>query len=155
MLARHGDALPAFELIIAAKKAGSAQEARAMKVLRDADAISMNRARVLADAKTRCLVLAKGYKAASPAPVNTGGAAAKNAILHRLEALAAENKASPHDLVIGRVLAHVLSGGEVAGSVSEEQLMALEHDGFMELIRTDASQARIAQMLEAGKPLKN
>jgi len=53
------------------------------------------------------------------------------------------------------VLAHVLSGGEKSGGVSEAEMMKLEHDGFMELIRTTPSQARIEHMLNTGKPLKN
>jgi 3-hydroxyacyl-CoA dehydrogenase len=143
MLLRHAEAPRAFAQIMSAKVAGSADEARDMKILRHWCRISMNRARLLNDAKTRCLELAKGY--APPKPVFFKGGVDAAALLTLLG-----DNASPHDKVIGNVLANVL-----AGQGDEKEIMKREHDGFMELIKTPATQARIAHMLETGKPLKN
>ncbi len=155
MLLRHNDGVKAFEYIIGAKVAGSAEEARDMGIVPRSALMTMNRARMLADAKRRCMELAESYAAPEPVMIRTQGAAAKNAILQLLDALYQEGKESPHEVVIGRVLAHVLSGGETSGDVSEQHMLDLEHEGFMELIRTAPSQARIAHMLKTGKPLHN
>src|ERR1700740_2586110 len=54
----------AFETIAMAKVATSAEEARGLGFLADADNITMNRERVLSDAKARTLELARsGYEA--------------------------------------------------------------------------------------------
>ena len=74
-----------------------------------------------------------------------------------VDALAAQGKATPHDVVVTKILAHVLTGGDtdISESVSEQQLLDLEHDGFLEVIKTKGSIARIEQMLETGKRLRN
>ncbi|NBX02751.1 MAG: 3-hydroxyacyl-CoA dehydrogenase/enoyl-CoA hydratase family protein [Alphaproteobacteria bacterium] len=150
MLLRHnGDSAAVFEIISNAKTAGSAEDARDMKILLPQDAISMNRARVLADAKQRCIALAKNYVAASEQSVNILGVSAKQKLLEKAAA------ASGHDKVIFEHLAQVLSGGGVDGVRSERELLALEHTAFTELIKTAATGERIDYMLNNGKPLKN
>ncbi|NBO21623.1 MAG: enoyl-CoA hydratase/isomerase family protein, partial [Rhodobacteraceae bacterium] len=150
MLLRHaGDSATAFALISTARTAGSAEDARDMEVVLPGDAISMNRARVLADARSRCIAMAQGYKASAQQSVTLSGAAAKKALQEKAAA------ASGHDAVLFAALAHVLSGGGVDGAVSEAQLLALEHEAFVELTKTTPTQERIAHMLEVGKPLKN
>jgi 3-hydroxyacyl-CoA dehydrogenase len=54
-------------------------------------------------------------------------------------------------------VAEVLCGGDVdAGSLVDEQwLLALARRGFMELLATEKTQARIEHMLRTGKPLRN
>jgi 3-hydroxyacyl-CoA dehydrogenase len=150
MLLRHGgNSEAAFALISTARMAGSAEDACDMHVLLPADSISMNRERVLADAKSSCLQMAGSCEARMQKNVSIQGAAAKVTLLEKATA------ASGHDKVIFSALAHVLSGGGVDGEKTEAQLLALEHEAFIELIRTAASQERIAYMLENGKPLKN
>ena len=149
-LLRHGgDSAAAFALISAAKTAGSADDARDMKIVLSSDTTSMNRARVLADARSHCLMLAKNHIPAGQQSIVISGAAAKKTLLEKA------NAASGHDVTILTALAHVLSGGGEDGAKSESQLLALEHEAFVELTKTPATQARIAHMLEVGKPLKN
>src|SRR5690606_41758604 len=64
---------------------------------------------------------------------------------------------SEHDRRIARALAEALCGGQVAAGsvVSEEELLALQRAGFMALLRTSETRARIAHTLETGKPLRN
>ena len=53
----------AFETIGMAKVAKSAAEAKELLFLREADGITMNRDRLLADAKAKALALVEGYQA--------------------------------------------------------------------------------------------
>ena len=64
---------------------------------------------------------------------------------------------SEHDYQIGLRIAQALCGGEVDANtlVDEEWLLGLERKGFVELAKTPLTQARIAQMLTTGKPLRN
>jgi 3-hydroxyacyl-CoA dehydrogenase len=150
MLLRHlGDSHAAYRFIASAYTAGSACDARDMRVLLVGDGISMNRERVLADAKQRCLEMMRAYVLADPQSIHIAGVKAKAALQQ------AAQEASGHDRAIFGVLAHVLSGGGEDGEKTEAQLLELEHEGFMELIKTAPSQQRIAYMLENGKPLKN
>jgi 3-hydroxyacyl-CoA dehydrogenase len=156
-----GGAMPViktvFETIGMAKVGGSAEEARDMKILREDDRISMNRVRVLADAKARCLEMAKDYKAPEPQLLYLPGSSAKMAMFMAVDGLAAVGKATPHDVVVSKVLAHVLSGGDtdISEGLTEQQMLDLEFEGFMELIKTKGSLDRIEHMLNTGKPLRN
>lgn len=156
-----GGAMPglskAFEMIGTAKVAGSAEEARDMRILRETDGISMNRARVLADAKQRCLAMVGGYQPPSPVALHLPGGTARVAFAMAVDGLAAAGKATPHDVVICKKLAIVLSGGEtdMSETLTEGQLLDLEHEVFMELVKMKPTLDRIEHMLETGKPLRN
>ncbi len=146
-----------FETISMATVAKSAAEAKALLFLRNGDGITMNRDRLLADAKAKALALAQGYtpppKPAFALPGESGCIA-----LH----LAVDNfqrlgKATDHDVVVCKQLAKVVSGGDtdMTEAVSENELLALERRTFMELVRHPATLARVEHMLETGKPLRN
>lgn len=146
-----------FEYISMAKVAGSAQEARDMLILNDKSRISMNRRRVLADAKELALQLAENYTPPEPVTVRLPGASGKLALDMAVEGFVKSGKATPHDVVVASHLATVLTGGDtdITQEVTEQQLLDLEHDHFMELTKTKATQARIAHMLNTSKPLRN
>jgi len=156
-----GGAMPAiskvFEMIATAKVSGSAIEAQENKILRSDDMISMNRLRVLADAKARCLAMSKDYKAPEPATIHLPGATAKVALSMALEGFRVAGKATPHDVTVCKMLATVLSGGDtdMSEGLSEQQVLDLEYEAFMELVKTKPTLARIEHMLETGKPLRN
>jgi 3-hydroxyacyl-CoA dehydrogenase len=147
----------AFEQIGMAKVSGSAEEARDMMILNARSGISMNRTRVLADAKALCLKLAEGYAPPAPQVIHLPGASAKAAMLMALDNLREQGKATPHDLVVGEHLATVLSGGatDITEPRTEQNLLDLEHDVFMQVVKTKATLARIEHMLEMSKPLRN
>jgi 3-hydroxyacyl-CoA dehydrogenase len=158
---RPGGPMPpvaqAFETISLAKVATSAAEARELKFLGPDDGITMNRDRLLADAKARALALADGYVAPEPATLRLPGPSGKAALAMALHGFRLQGKATAHDMVVGEVLAGVLSGGatDVTEELAEEELLALERAGFMRLVREPATQARVEHMLETGKPLRN
>ncbi len=115
----------------------------------------MNRVRVLADAKAKCLELAKNYTPPAPATLHLPGSTARVALNMAVDGFKAAGKATPHDVVVCKVLANVLSGGDtdISEAVTEQQLLDLEYEGFMELVKTKGTLARIEHMLETGKPL--
>jgi len=142
-----------FELISGARASKSAADAKALGFLLDSDSISMNRDRLLFDAKARVLELAKGYTPPKPWTFNLPGPSGKSALELMLEA----TKLAPHDVTIGKMLADVLCGveGGLSGSVTEAQMMDAERAVFVKLAKTPETLARIEHMLEKGKPLKN
>jgi 3-hydroxyacyl-CoA dehydrogenase len=147
----------AFETIMLAKVSSSAEEAREMLIVNDKSRISMNRRRVLPDAKQLCLALAESYAPPTPRTLRLTGESGKVALQMALDGFRASGKASPHDVVIGTHLATVLSGGDtdITRELTEQDVLTLEHDHFMELVKTQATRERISHMLETSKPLRN
>jgi 3-hydroxyacyl-CoA dehydrogenase len=158
MLIRLGNAKATFELIGYAKMSGSAAQAREMGLLRAQDGVSMNAERLVADAKSAALALRASYAPGVPRqdiPVegNAGYALLKMGLYLGRES----GYISEYDMVVGEKLAHVLSGGRLAGSqtISEQQLLDLEREAFLSLCGQVKTQERIQHMLKNGKPLRN
>jgi len=146
-----------FEQIAMAKVSASALEAQEMLVVNAKSRVVMNRTRVLSDAKALCLELAEGYAAPEPTTIRLPGESAKVALEMAIEGFVASGKASPHDAVVARHLAVVLSGGntDITDELTEQDVLNLEHDMFMELVKTKPTLDRIQYMLENNKPLRN
>ena len=146
-----------FETIGMAKVAKSAFEAKEMLFLRETDGITMNRDRLLADAKAKALALAEDYRAPEKAEIALPGPSARLAMQIVVEGLRLKGAATPHDEVVAGQLAVVLSGGDtdITDTVSDDDLLKLERQAFMTLIRHPATLARLEHMLETGKPLRN
>ena len=147
----------AFELIGTAQVAKSAFEAKEMGILRKDDAISMNRDRLLADAKAKVLKLAENYKPPVEQTISLPGAGGIAALKVALEGFKLAGKLTPHDEVVSLALAKVLTGGktDLTETVSEKDLMKLERQSFLELAKNTATLARMEVMLDTGKPLRN
>jgi 3-hydroxyacyl-CoA dehydrogenase len=149
----------AFETIAMAKVSTSAFEARGLGFLRRGDGITMNRERVLSDAKSRALELVKlGYKA--PVPRTDIPAPGEN-ILATLKIgvhlMRQGEFITDHEVKIGNKVAEVICGGAVSPGtpVSEQYLLDLEREGFKSLCGEKKTQERIAFTLKTGKPLRN
>lgn len=147
----------AFETISTATVAKSAANAKEIGYLRPGDGITMNRDRLLADAKARALAMAEGYTPPAPPVFRLPGASGKTALELAVKGFRARGIATPYDEVVADKLATVLTGGEadVVDIVTEEQLLALELREFMSLVRDSRTQARVEHMLTTGKPLRN
>jgi 3-hydroxyacyl-CoA dehydrogenase len=148
----------AFETISLAKVAKSAAEAKELKLLRPSDGITMNRDRLLFDAKARALqMLAAGYKAPEPQELRLPGPTAKTALQLAVDGFRLQGKALPHDVTVSSALADVLSGGatDFTTTVTEDQIQKLEKKAFMALLRTGPTLARMEHMLTTNKPLRN
>jgi 3-hydroxyacyl-CoA dehydrogenase len=146
-----------FEMISTAKVAKSAAEAREMLILRPGDGITMNRDRLLADAKAKALSLVEGYKPPEPPLCRLPGPSGELALKLAVDGFHRLGKATKHDVVVAGALAAVLSGGDVepCQDVNEDRLLELERAAFMKLLRHPDTLARIEHMLETGKPLRN
>ena len=148
----------AFELISTAQVAKSAQEAKDMMILRETDGVTMNRDRLLYDAKRKALALAEaGYKPPQPVELRLPGPIGKAALDMAVDGFRRIGKATPHDVTVSAAVATVLTGGktDVVDLVNEDKLYKLELEGFMSLLKTPATLARIEHMLGTGKPLRN
>ena len=149
----------AFETIALAKVAKSAQEAKEFKYLKSSDDITMNRDRLLYDAKQKALELAKNYEAPVPdEEIHLPGASGKLALDMAVADLRKNGKATPYDVTVSSAVAAVLSGGEKAdwtNPLHEDELYELERTEFMKLVRHEGTQKRVEHMLETGKPLRN
>lgn len=146
-----------FETVSTATVAKSAAEAKEYGFLRPGDGITMNRDRLLSDAKSKALALVEGYAPPAPPEFRLPGAGGKVALELAVEGFQARGLATSYDGVVSGALADVLSGGEkdLIDIVSEADLLALERKAFMQLVRDPRTQARVEQMLVTGKPLRN
>ena len=147
----------AFELVGLAKVSQSAAEARELGILRRGDVIVMNRDRVLGEAVDRVHALAADYTPPEPPVFHLPGRSGKAALALAVEDLISAGKATPHDVVVADALARVLTGGDadLTDEVTEDDLLAREREAILSLLGTEGTQARIAHMLETGKPLRN
>jgi 3-hydroxyacyl-CoA dehydrogenase len=158
---RPGGPMPAisrvFETIGMAEVAKSAAEAREKLFLRERDSVTMNRDRLLAEAKARALAMVETYQPPEPVEIALPGPTAKLAMGMAVEGFRLQGKATIHDEVVAAELATILSGGDtdMTETVSEDDLLKMEKKAFMKLIKTPATLARIEHMLETGKPLRN
>jgi 3-hydroxyacyl-CoA dehydrogenase len=149
----------AFETIAMAKVATSAHEARALGFLSESDNITMNRERVLSDAKARALELARaGFEAPLmrtdiPAPGENVLATLKMGVYLMRQG----DFISDHEVKIGNKVAEVLCGGNVTPGtpVSEQYILDLEREGFKSLCGEKKTQERIQFTLKTGKTLRN
>jgi 3-hydroxyacyl-CoA dehydrogenase len=146
-----------FETISTATIAKSAAEAQELLILRPGDGVTMNRYRLLADAKAKALALVDGYQPPEPPVFTLPGETAKVALNMAVAGFQRMGKATPHDGVVSGALAGILSGGEtdVTETVDEDGLLDLERQAFMALVRHPDTLARIEHMLMTGKPLRN
>jgi 3-hydroxyacyl-CoA dehydrogenase len=151
-----------FETISTARVATSAAEAKELLFLRPTDGVTMNRDRLLADAKAKALALlagedGAGYRPPEPVAVSLPGPSGRAALAMAVDGFVASGQATAHDAVVAKRLAVVLTGGDtdVTEPTTEDDLSRLEREAFMELVRTPATLARIEHMLETGKPLRN
>jgi 3-hydroxyacyl-CoA dehydrogenase len=158
---RPGGPMPAiakaFEMISTAYVAKSAAEAREALILRETDGITMNRDRLLADAKARALAMVAGHKPPEPVEIRLPGPNAKAALDMAVDGFRRTGKATAHDVVVSDAVAFVVTGGKTDQSqtITEDKLFELERENFVKLLKTNATLARIEHMLETGKPLRN
>jgi 3-hydroxyacyl-CoA dehydrogenase len=148
-----------FEAIATGKVSTSADEARGLGFLSSFDRITMNRKRVLSDAKVRALELARaGYeppvmRTSIPAPGENILAALKMGVYLMRQG----EYISDHELKLGTKIAEVLCGGSVTPGtpVSEQYLLDLECEAFKSLCGEKKTQERIQFTLKTGKTLRN
>ena len=146
-----------FQNVGTAKVATSAQEAKEMKFLSSEDQITMNRERLLYDAKELCLKMIDNYEAPAPGEHFLPGPSGKAALDLAVDDLVKAGHATPHDVVVTKELSHILSGGDTdpTETVSDDKLLEMEREGILRLMRTEGTMDRVEHMLTTGRPLRN
>ncbi len=147
----------AFEIISTAEVSKSAAQAVALHYLRPTDRITMNRDRLLFDAKQRVLELAQDYKPPVPNEYRLPGPGGRTALELAVDGFAKTGRATPHDVTVSHQVARVLTGGDAdpLDVLTEDDITTLERESFMTLFRNPATLARTEHMLATGKPLRN
>jgi len=147
------------ETIAMAKVATSAVEAREIGFLRETDPITMNRDRLIEDAKQTALAMVReGYTPPHPKnDIPVLGEPALAAIKLAVHMMTRGGFISDYDAHVARKLAHIITGGDLSRTtlVSEQYLLDLEREAFVSLCGEKKTQERIQHMLKTGKPLRN
>jgi 3-hydroxyacyl-CoA dehydrogenase len=151
-----------FEIVAVATVSTSAREAQGYRFLRKTDRVSFDRERLLSDAKADAIELAEKaargeWKKPEPATFQLGGPGARLVLRQQAENLQLQGLASEHDVLVADRLARVLTGGDCQpGQVlTEQDILDLEREAFVELIGTAKTQERIQYTLATGQPLRN
>ena len=149
--------LKAFELIGTAKVSTSAHEAKQLGFLFEKDGITMNRNRLLFDAKVKALELISDYRPPEKhiyrLPGKTAFAAMKLAMIN----MNSTGQISDHDQFVGENIAKVLSGGDtdITKEVDEDYILKLEKNAIYKLFKQNLTTERLEYVLETGKYLRN
>ncbi|MGC2161639.1 MAG: 3-hydroxyacyl-CoA dehydrogenase NAD-binding domain-containing protein [Silvibacterium sp.] len=147
-----------FETMAMAKVSTSAAEARALDFLAPADRITMNRDRLLDDARATALALSEtGYAAPLPRTIPAAGEAALANLKLGIHLVRQAEYISDHDAKVAAHIARIVCGGVVTPGTltSEQSLLDLEREAFLSLCGERKTQERIAFTLKTGKPLRN
>jgi 3-hydroxyacyl-CoA dehydrogenase len=148
-----------FETIAMAKVSTSAADARTLRLLTQSERITMNRRRLLSDAKSLALGLVRqGYVAPAmrrdiPAPGTSVFATLKLGIYLMREG----GYISEYDNVVATHVAKILSGGDITPGtlLTEQHLLDLEKEAFLSLCSEPKTLERMTSTLKTGKPLRN
>jgi len=157
---------PVFENIAMAKVGTSAEECRDMGFLRREDGVSMNRDRLVGDAKEAALALVRGGYKPLAASWQEGAQTTQIKVLGEqflagaklaIHMLLRGGYATQHDAVVARKIGNILAGGALSSPqmVSEQYVLDLEREAFVSLLGEKKTQERIAHTLKTGKPLRN
>ena len=157
------DALPrlqqAFKIIGFGKVSTSATDARQLGLLRDVDGITMNRERLMADARATVLErIRDDYRPPAPrSAIRVGGENERAALDLGIHLAWRGGRISDHDALIGRAIARIMTGGDLphTTTVSEQYLLDLEREAFLSLCGEPKTQERMGYTLKTGKTLRN
>ena len=148
----------AFETIAYAKVSESAAGAKQIGYLREVDAVAINRAHHLQDAKQLVLAMAADrYQEPQPRQVFVLGETGLDQLRSDIDLAHRAGQLSDHDMKILNQLAYVLCGGVLSTPqfVSEDYLLELEREAFLGLCGEEKTHQRIEYTLKTGNPLKN
>jgi 3-hydroxyacyl-CoA dehydrogenase len=148
-----------FEQVAMDKVSGSAAEAREMGYLRPTDLIVPNKDEILYVAIQEARALYEsGYRPPLPAQnIPVVGSSGRATLQSQLVNFLKGHFITEHEYYIGQRLASIFCGGEIGmgQKVDEKWLLRLERELFVDLTKTEKTQARIEHMLKTGKALRN
>jgi 3-hydroxyacyl-CoA dehydrogenase len=147
-----------FKNVALARVSTSAEEAKAAGYFGLTDGVSLDRARLLTEAKARAIGLAEsGWHAPAPRAFVLPGESGIATLTMMVRTLVEAGQASEHDAKIAIKLAEIVCGG-VSGSsheVTEDEMLEIEREAFLSLCGEPKSQERMQYMLMNNKPLRN
>ncbi|MGC1493477.1 MAG: 3-hydroxyacyl-CoA dehydrogenase NAD-binding domain-containing protein [Candidatus Acidiferrum sp.] len=157
---------PVFEAIAMAKVGTSAEEGRSLGFLRREDGVSMNRDRLVGDAKEAALAMVRGGYKPAAASWQEGAQTTQIKVLGEqflagaklmIHMMQRGGYITDYDAHVGRKLANIMAGGPLTSAqfVSEQYVLDLEREAFVSLCGEKKTQERIAYTLKTGKPLRN
>jgi 3-hydroxyacyl-CoA dehydrogenase len=147
---------PAFMTVAMAKTSASAAEARNMQFLRPTDRIVFNKDHLIGEAKKEILRIAEnGYKPPVKKKIPVMGNAAQGLVSTGLYDMKNGGFISPHMEFIAGKIAYCMSGGDAyqGQAVSEDYLLKLEREAFVELWQTENTMKMAENILKTGKTL--
>jgi 3-hydroxyacyl-CoA dehydrogenase len=149
-----------FLTIGMAKVSTSAVEAFELGYLqKDKYSISMNRSRLIADAKAKAIEMADaGYTRPIPRKdIKVLGKQGLGIVYAGANTMYSGHYISAHDKKISEKLGYVMCGGDLSSptEVSEQYLLDLEREAFLSLCGERKTLERIQSIVTKGKPLRN
>jgi 3-hydroxyacyl-CoA dehydrogenase len=148
-----------FQAITGARVSASALHAKELGLLGECDLVEFNPNEVLYVAQlTARAMYEAGYRPQlPPQAIKVAGRNGIATLEQTLTNMRDGGMISAHDYRVGKAVATGLCGGDVETGtlVSEDWLLSVERRAFIELSKTEQTQARIKHMLETGKPLRN
>ena len=149
-----------FLTIAMEKVSTSGEEAHELGYLQKGKySLSMNRSRLIADAKAKAIELAEaGYvMPVRRKDIRVLGKSGLGIVYVGADSMYSGNYISEYDKKISEKLGYVMCGGELSASalVSEQYLLDLEREVFLSLCGERKTQERIQSILTKGKPLRN
>lgn len=148
-----------FMTIATAKVSTSAHEAKGLGYVKASDEITLNRSRLLADAKAKVIEIADaGYTQPLPrTDIKVQGKSGLALFEAGITGMLYGKYISDHDAKIARKLGYIMSGGDLSAptEVSEQYLLDLEREAFLSLTGEPKTVERIHSILFKGKPLRN
>ncbi len=148
----------AFEAIAMATVATSARHAQELGFLRPTDKVTVNQDHLIHDAKNTVLAMdLEGYEAPKPAPIKVLGEYGVATFKAGVQNMFWGGYITEHEIKIANKIAFVLCGGNIKPDsyVSEQYLLDLEREAFLQLLGEEKTQERINHFLTKGKPLRN
>jgi 3-hydroxyacyl-CoA dehydrogenase len=152
------NALAAFDLIGFGKVSTSAEDAQDLGLLDKDDVVVRSKDEQLRVAKEVALARLAGFQPRAAEPVTLPGPGGYRVMEDTIHSMLRGGKIAPHAARIAKVQARILTGGasaDLSEPVSEQRVLDLEREGFLELALEPATHARIEHMLKTGKPLLN
>jgi 3-hydroxyacyl-CoA dehydrogenase len=158
----NADPLPhlkdVFKIIGMAKVSESASQAKSIGYLNESDPIVMNKDLLLVSAKREARLMAdRGYQPPAQPMIPVQGKTGFSALKLMMYIMEESGWITEYDAVVGEKIAYVLSGGNVSDpqEISEDALLALEREAFLDLLEDQRTLDRMEHMLKTGKPLRN
>ncbi|HRD06678.1 MAG: 3-hydroxyacyl-CoA dehydrogenase/enoyl-CoA hydratase family protein [Saprospiraceae bacterium] len=121
------------------------------------DQVCLSTEKVLHQARSRVIALSENYTAPVPKEVTVLGRTGLATLYTAINEFYLGKYMSDYDVEISRKVAYVLCGGDLTGQqkVSEQYLLDIEREAFLQLLGNQKTLDRIQYMLINNKPLRN